>query len=114
MNGEDREFRRWLLERAVAVPKLIGERANALRMARRYDIAVVIDVRDIGEMVGLEAMLAVGAHAAEAAIERPKPAGEGHLLVFVEILAAKHQHAVAIHRRFDGGRGGNVDRLAQI
>ena len=108
---EHRVFRRRALERAVAVPKLVGQVRDRLAIRRGMQAAVYPDIGNVDRLLVPEAARRAGVEFLQAAVQRAEAARERDLLLLGERLAAKHDHGVRVHRIVDGAHCGRVDRL---
>ena len=111
---QHRVARRGLLERAVAVPELVGDVVDDLGVVARRHLAIHLHVGDVRELVVLEAVRLPLLQLAQAEVERAELFRVGDLLVLVELLAAEDEHRELVHAGDDllHLRGGK--RLRQV
>ena len=111
---EHRVAARRVLERRVGVPEAIAERVHAPAVVGFQDLAVLVEVRDVGERLVPEAVLAEGAAPGLGVQLAVEALGERELLVVGERLIVEDQDGVLVHPRPDlGERLGIVD-LAEV
>ena len=112
MRVEHRQRRRDAAERAVGMPQPVAELVEAARVVAPAHLVLGVEVGDVGDL-GPQPALDVGGAAARQ-FELAEIARERHLAFVVEVLAAEHQHRVAIDRRIERRDRRGVDRLADI
>ena len=85
------------------------------RSSRLKDLAVLVEVRHVGEMRRGQALVVVAPQIeADGDLQRPEALGERQLLLVGEVLAVEHQHRIPVHSGIDGGDVGGRQRLGQI
>src|SRR5580704_15773026 len=114
-SGKERVFRRDGAKRAVGVPETVAELEEPNPVFGRHDVAVLVEVREIGNarpepLVLLHSDVARRRVALQFA-EMPR---EGKLLLVGQWLVAKNQHCVAVHAGFDRGDRLGVKRRTAI
>ncbi len=95
------------------MPELVAEVEHPPAVIGAEQLAVEVDVRDVGHLLVLQPLL-VDIHHAAGLLQRAERLAEGHLLVVVQLLVAEDEDGIAVHRPVDLGAEGRVRRLAQV
>src|SRR5579862_316699 len=84
------------------MPQPVAELEKPYPVLGRHDVAVSVEVGEIGD-AGAEPLRLLAPDMAGRGIilQFAEMLGEGDLLGIAQILAAEHQHGVAVHPRFD-------------
>ncbi len=97
------------------MPEAVTDRRDRLPMLGMRDIAVGIDVRDVGHLVGAEPVLdMVHELLLERLVDLAKCMSERDQLFLGQHLAGKDEHAIAVARLDDGLLVIGAHRLAQV
>ena len=96
------------------MPQAVAERVHAAPVFPAHDLAVFVEVRDVGQR-GVAGACGGVDHAQTDRRHQlsAEPAREGGLLVVGDLLVANHQHAVTVHQRAHAVERGVVEH-AQV
>src|SRR4029077_487293 len=90
-------------ERGVGGPKAIGQPVEPALAVGLEDVAVAVEIGNIGDVVARQAMFYAGVpRLLRRRMDRPEMAGEFDLLVVAELLAVKDHDRIPVDRGFDG------------
>ena len=102
-------------ERGVGVPQAIGQPVEPALAVGLEDLAVAVEVGDVGDLGAVEAMLDAGMpRLLGRRMDRAEMAGEIDLLLVGELLVAKDHDRVAVDRVLDGVAVGGLQRLREV
>ena len=105
---------RRVLERGIGVPQPVAQRVHAPAVVAIHDLAVLVHVRDVGQRLVAEAVLAKDGGAGLGMQLAIEALGELQLPGVAELLVAEHQHGVFVHAGADDLEGCGVVDFAQV
>ena len=101
-------------ERRIGVPQAVGDRGGAHAVVRVPDLAVLVDVGDVGQRLVAEPVVADGRGGRPGMQRAVETLGEVELLFVGELLVAEHQHGVLVHAGADRLQRVAIMHLAQV
>jgi RecB family endonuclease NucS len=97
------------------MPQPIRQPVEAAPRVGLQHVAVAVEVGDVGDLVGFDAVLDVAVPELQRrGFDRAEISREGNLAVVVERLAAKHHDRVAVDGIFDGLPVDRAQRFRQV
>ena len=96
------------------MPQPVADREQPAAVVARHRPVVLVEVGDVGEG-GRQPVLVGGAQAGvQRQLDLAEAAGEGELLLVVDVLVVEHQHRVSVHAGMDRGDLGGGEGAAHV
>jgi len=96
------------------MPQLVAEIEHAAAVVARQQLAVLVEIGDVGHVEGQPTLAILHDMTAGDALDLAEIAAEGELLLVGDRLVVEYQDGVAVHGSLDRRRLLGGERLAQI